>query len=273
LELHATWVVFFTPMVGCAGNFQEEPYMKRTFLISTATAALVAGTVLAAAQGTQKQAPASGAMDRGAAQSETQRGSDNMQSEDRKGREEGRKGERRGQAQGEKREPKTTGQSQGQEQRQQSQQGQKGEQSPPRASEQGQSKQQSKQQQTQERQGERKEDAKDQGREGQNERREGQSERREGARQESGKSSVSFTTEQRTKIRETVLRGGNAPRVSKVDFSVRVGTVVPSSVHVVTVPDVIVEVHPEWRGFYYFVYNEEIVILDRDHNIVAIVEV
>ncbi len=258
--------------------------MKRTFLISTATAALVAGTVLAAAQGTQKQAPASGAMDRGAAQSETQRGSDNMQSEDRKGREEGRKGERRVQAQGEKREPKTTGQSQGQEQRQQSQQGQKGDQSPPRASEQGQSKQQSKQQrkqqQTQERQGERKEDAKDQPREGQNERREGQnehregqSERREGARQESGKSSVSFTTEQRTKIRETVLRGGNAPRVSKVDFSVRVGTVVPSSVHVVTVPDVIVEVHPEWRGFYYFVYNEEIVILDRDHNIVAIVEV
>ena len=89
----------------------------------------------------------------------------------------------------------------------------------------------------------------------------------------SGKSSVSFTTEQRTKIRETVLRGGNAPRVSKVDFSVRVGTVVPTSVHVVTVPDVIIEVHPEWRGFYYFVYNEEIVILDRDHHIVAIVEV
>jgi hypothetical protein len=272
-------------MVGCAGNFQEEPYMKRTFLISTATAALVAGTVLAAAQGAQKQAPASGAMDRGgAAQSETQRGSDHMQNEDRKGREEGRKGERRGQAQGEKREPKTTGQSQGQEQRQQSQQGQKGDQSPPRASERGQSKEQSKQQQTQ---GERKEGAKDQRREGQNERREGQSERREGqndrregqgerregARQESGKSSVSFTTEQRTKIRETVLRGSNAPRVSKVDFSVRVGTVVPSSVHVVTVPDVIVEVHPEWRGFYYFVYNEEIVILDRDHHIVAIVEV
>ena len=44
----------------------------------------------------------------------------------------------------------------------------------------------------------------------------------------SGKSSVSFTTEQRTKIRETVLRGGNAPRVSKVDFDIKVGTAVPA---------------------------------------------
>jgi hypothetical protein len=41
----------------------------------------------------------------------------------------------------------------------------------------------------------------------------------------------------------------------------------------VTVPDVIIDVHPEWRGYYYFVYNDEIVILDRDHQIVAIVEV
>src|SRR3954462_7734399 len=77
MELCPAWVVFFTPMVGCAGNFQEEPFMKRTFLISTATAALVAGTVLAAAQGAQKQAPSAGAADRGgASQSETQRGSD-----------------------------------------------------------------------------------------------------------------------------------------------------------------------------------------------------
>jgi hypothetical protein len=41
----------------------------------------------------------------------------------------------------------------------------------------------------------------------------------------------------------------------------------------VTVPDVIVEVHPEWRGFMYFVYNDEIIIVDRNHHIVAILEV
>jgi hypothetical protein len=250
--------------------------MKRTFLISTATAALVAGTVLAAAQGAQKQAPAAGATDRGgASQSETQRGSERSQGEEQKSGEQGRPGERRGQAQGEKRDSKSdsksTGQAQDQGQKRdsaqsKSDQGQsKSDQSQPKTNAQG----QSKQQQTQER----KEGAQEQRREGQNERREGQGERREGARQESGRSSVSFTTEQRTKIRETVLRGSNAPRVSKVDFAVRVGTVVPTSVHVVTVPDVIVEVHPEWRGFYYFVYNDEIVILDRDHHIVAIVEV
>jgi hypothetical protein len=261
--------------------------MKRTFLISTATAALVAGTVLAAAQGAQKQAPSAGATDRGSAsQSETQRGSDRSQGEEQKSEqksgEQGRQGERRGQAQGEKRDSKTTGQAQDQGQKRDPSQS-KSDQSQPKTNAQG----QSKQQQTQERKGESREGAQDQRREGQNERREGQGERREGqserregqgerregARQESGRSSVSFTTEQRTKIRETVLRGSNAPRVSKVDFDVRVGTVVPSSVHVVTVPDVIVEVHPEWRGFYYFVYNDEIVILDRDHHIVAVVEV
>jgi hypothetical protein len=61
--------------------------------------------------------------------------------------------------------------------------------------------------------------------------------------------------------------------VSNVNFSVRVGTAVPTSVRVVEVPDVIVEVHPEWRGFMYFVYNDEIIIVDRGHKIVAVIEV
>jgi hypothetical protein len=51
--------------------------------------------------------------------------------------------------------------------------------------------------------------------------------------------------EQRTRIRETVLRGGNAPRVTNINFSINVGTVVPRTIRVVTVPDVIVEVRPE----------------------------
>jgi hypothetical protein len=61
--------------------------------------------------------------------------------------------------------------------------------------------------------------------------------------------------------------------VSNVNFSVRVGTAVPTSVRVVEVPDVIVEVHPEWRGFMYFVYNDEIIIVDRGHKIVAVITV
>ncbi len=88
-----------------------------------------------------------------------------------------------------------------------------------------------------------------------------------------GGGNVTLTTEQRTKIRQTVLTGGNAPRVSKVNFSLSVGTAVPTSVHVVTVPQVIVDIHPEWRGYLYFVVGDQIIIVDRGHRIVAVLAV
>src|SRR5262249_15306518 len=77
-----------------------------------------------------------------------------------------------------------------------------------------------------------------------------------------GSASASLSTEQRTKVRETVLKGGNVNRVSSVNFNVSVGTVVPRSVHLVTVPSTIVEIHPAWRGFQYFVVNDEIIIVE-----------
>jgi hypothetical protein len=85
--------------------------------------------------------------------------------------------------------------------------------------------------------------------------------------------SVTLTTEQRTKIRETVLVGGNAPRVSKVDFPLNVGTEVPTSVRVVEVAPTLIEIHPEWRGHLYFVVGDEIIIVDRNHRIIAVIEV
>ena len=85
--------------------------------------------------------------------------------------------------------------------------------------------------------------------------------------------STTLTTEQRTKIRQTVLAGGNVPRATNVNFSINVGTVVPTSVHVVAVPPVIVEIHPEWRGYMYFVVGDEIIIVDRSHRIVAVLAV
>ncbi len=86
-----------------------------------------------------------------------------------------------------------------------------------------------------------------------------------------GGGSASLTAEQRTKIRQSVLP--NAPRASNVNFSVSVGTNVPQSVRVVAVPQVIVDVHPEWRGHLYFVVDEQIIIVDRNHRIVAILVV
>jgi hypothetical protein len=96
----------------------------------------------------------------------------------------------------------------------------------------------------------------------------------QGERERSGSVSVTFTTEQRTKIRETVFKGNNAPRVSNVNFSINVGTVVPRTVRVIEIPDVIVEIHPEWRGFRYFIVNEELVIVEPDTlRIVAVIDV
>ncbi|HWM46936.1 MAG TPA: DUF1236 domain-containing protein [Xanthobacteraceae bacterium] len=85
-------------------------------------------------------------------------------------------------------------------------------------------------------------------------------------------SSANLTTEQRTQIRQTVLKQSNAPRVSKMDFSVSVGTVVPRRVKLVTVPQTIVEIRPAWRGYMYFVAGERIVIVDpASHKIVAVI--
>jgi hypothetical protein len=77
-----------------------------------------------------------------------------------------------------------------------------------------------------------------------------------------GSTSTTLNTEQRTKIRETVLRGGNVNRVTNVNFNIRVGTVVPRSVILVTVPSTIVEIYPAWRGYLYFVVEDEIIIVE-----------
>jgi Protein of unknown function (DUF1236) len=92
------------------------------------------------------------------------------------------------------------------------------------------------------------------------------------AQQGQAGSKTTLTTEQRTKIRQTVLTGGNAPRATNVNFAVRVGTVVPTSVRVVAVPQVIIDIHPEWSGYMYFVVGDEIIIVDNG-RIVAILAV
>ena len=41
-----------------------------------------------------------------------------------------------------------------------------------------------------------------------------------------------------------------------------VGTVVPRSVRIAPLPATLVSIEPSWRGYMYFVYNEEIVIVE-----------
>ncbi|MDQ8732255.1 DUF1236 domain-containing protein [Bradyrhizobium sp. LHD-71] len=88
-----------------------------------------------------------------------------------------------------------------------------------------------------------------------------------------GSGAVNLSTEQRTTIRQQVLTE-RAPRANNVNFQVNVGTVVPRDVRVVEVPPAIVKVRPAWRGYRYFVYNDEIVIVEpRTLKIVAVLEV
>ena len=84
---------------------------------------------------------------------------------------------------------------------------------------------------------------------------------------------VQLDEQQRNEIRTTVLNGRGAPRVSNVDFDVTVGTVIPRGrIHVVPVPETLVRIEPEWRGFLYFVYEDEVVVVNpRDMKIVAVV--
>jgi hypothetical protein len=70
-----------------------------------------------------------------------------------------------------------------------------------------------------------------------------------------------------------VLTGSNVPRVNNVNFAVSVGTAVPSSVHVVAVPAPLIKIHPEWRGHMYFVVGDQIIVVDRNHRIIAIIDV
>lgn len=89
-----------------------------------------------------------------------------------------------------------------------------------------------------------------------------------------GGDDVKLSDQQRTTIRDTVIHGRSAPRVGHVDFNVRVGTVVPrNDIHVVPVPETLVRIDPRWHGYLYFVYEDEIVIVNpRDMTIVAVLE-
>jgi peptidoglycan hydrolase-like protein with peptidoglycan-binding domain len=98
-----------------------------------------------------------------------------------------------------------------------------------------------------------------------------QQDQRDQAQRGQTDSNVRLSVEQRTKIRQTVLSRSDVPRVDRVNFSISVGTVVPSHVRIVEVPPALIEIHPQWRGYSYFVVQEEIVIVDRDHRIVATV--
>jgi len=84
--------------------------------------------------------------------------------------------------------------------------------------------------------------------------------------------SVQLSEDQRSQIK-TIIGRERGPRLgSNVHFNVSVGTRVPRSVHVVVLPQEIVRIIPEYRGYDYFLIGDEIVIVDpRTLEIVAII--
>ena len=83
--------------------------------------------------------------------------------------------------------------------------------------------------------------------------------------------SAKLSTEQRSKI-TTVIRKQNVKPV-QLNISVSVGTRVPTSVHFYPLPQEVVVIYPEWRGYDYILVGDQIVVVDpRTHEIVAILE-
>jgi hypothetical protein len=106
--------------------------------------------------------------------------------------------------------------------------------------------------------------------------------------QKSGEAQVS--EDQHSQIKTAIARG-SSPRVDRreINFCVSIGSRVPRSVHFVTLPDEIVRIVPQYRGFDYFVISyrtkdpggadyffvkDELVIIDpQTLEIVAIIPV
>ena len=76
--------------------------------------------------------------------------------------------------------------------------------------------------------------------------------------------SVNLSAEQKTKI-TTVIKQQNVRPATNVSFNINIGTRVPRE-QVVTywkpLPATVVEVYPEWRGYYFILVNGQIVIIE-----------
>jgi uncharacterized protein DUF1236 len=82
-----------------------------------------------------------------------------------------------------------------------------------------------------------------------------------------------LSTEQRTQI-TSVIREQRVQPITNVNFSLSVGTRVPRDVTFHTLPDRVVTIYPEWRGFRFIRVKEQIVIVDPNtYEIVAILDV
>ena len=85
---------------------------------------------------------------------------------------------------------------------------------------------------------------------------------------------ANLTSQQKTVIKNKIIDNKSAPRVSHVDFNVSVGVAIPTTVRLAPVPVEIVRIHPAWKSYEYFVYEEEVIIVNpHTHKIVEVITV
>ena len=223
--------------------------MKRTFMIGVAAGALLAGVNIAASQGTMSQQPA--ASGGGANMEQQKSGTGAQQPQGQRAQDAQKQGDQKQDAQKQGDQKATSGQAQQGQQGQRAQDAQK----------------QGDQKQDAQKQGDRqKQDAQKQGDQKQDAQKQGDA--------KSGDGGKTLSAEQKTKVRETVIRSSNAPRVTNVNFSVTVGAVVPRDVRFAPLPPILVEIYPQWRSYQYVIVEERILIIEpSSYKIVAIVVV
>jgi hypothetical protein len=87
----------------------------------------------------------------------------------------------------------------------------------------------------------------------------------------SGGANVKLSEQQRTQIKDIVVKDRDVARVDHVAFNISVGVAVPRTVHVEVLPADVVTIVPEYRGFDYIIVGDQLLIIDPNTmEIVAI---
>ncbi len=82
-----------------------------------------------------------------------------------------------------------------------------------------------------------------------------------------------LSSEQRTKI-TSVIRSQRVESLNNVDFSISVGTRIPRErVHLYPLPEEVVTIYPEWRGYEFIRVRDQILVVDpRTLEIVDVIQ-
>ena len=76
------------------------------------------------------------------------------------------------------------------------------------------------------------------------------------------RAAANISTEQRTKIRTVIRDKGKVKPLTNVNFSISVGTRVPRTVEYHPLPAEVVTIYPQWRGYYFILVGSQIVVIE-----------